>query len=102
MEPAFETIAAFAKRVNLPDGFVRRMVKQGELPCITTGKTHVKIHIEAALEAIRQYAERKASELQVNMPIPINLANIPQLVPRSERKHKGRPPDAVRLGRKAK
>lgn len=101
-QPAFETIAAFSKRVNLPDGVVRRMVKQGELPHVTTGKTHVKIHIEAALEAIRYYAERKASELQTNMPIPVNLANIPQLVPRSERKYKGRPPDAVRLDRKAK
>ncbi len=102
MESVFETIAAFAKRVNLPDSVIRRMVKRGELPHITTGKTHVKVHIEAAMEAIRQYAERKASELQSNMPTPVNLANIPQLVPRSERKHKGRPPDTVRLGRKAK
>lgn len=99
MDPAFESISSFAKRINLPDGLVRAMVKQGRIPHIKTGKTHVRIHIEAALEAVKHHAEQNAGEIAMTMPLPINVP-VPVPVPRAERKYKGRPPDAVRLGKK--
>lgn len=97
-----ETISDFAKRVNLPEKLIRRMVRQGQIPHLKTiGNCHVRIHVEAALEALKQYSLQSAEEIAAALPVPMRLyQQAPKAV--SERKYKGRPPDAVRLGRKAK
>lgn len=97
-----ETIRDFAKRVNLPEKLIRLMVRQGQLPHVkTNGNCHVRIHVEAALEAIKQYSIQTAEAIAATLPIPMRLYRMP---PKSadERKYKGRPPDAVRLGKKVR
>lgn len=97
-----ETISVFAKRVNLPERLIRTMVKQGQLPHLKLiGKCHVRIHVEAALEALKQYSLQSAEEIAAVLPVPMRLYHQPPKAA-SERKYKGRPPDAVRLGQKAK
>lgn len=97
-ETAFETIAVFSKRVNLPDAVIRQMVKQGQIPHMKISKNSVRVHIGGGLEAVKKYAELTAMEVAATMPVPIHIV-CPPPVPRSERKYKGRPPDAVRLGK---
>ncbi len=101
--PTFESILAFSKRVSLPERLIRAMVKQGQLPHVKSG-TRVKIHIEAALEAIKKHSEKTAIEIAETMPVPLYTLKMPelQMQPRSDRKYRGRPPDAVRLGKLAK
>lgn len=96
----FETINQFAERTGLPIKLIRIMVRQGQLPHIKTGKAHVRIHIDSALDALRQKAEKTAEEIAATLPVPISLRP-----PKSQqegqhcKKYKGRPPDSVRLGR---
>ena len=95
----FETPAKFAKRVELPEHLIRSMVKQGQLPYMNTGKCHVRIHVESALTALKQYAQQSATEIAASMPVPIKI--IKSVVkPVIDRKYKGRPPDSVRLAMK--
>ena len=97
----FETPAKFAKRTNLPERLIRALVRQGQLPHIKTGNCHVKIHIEGALEAVKQYSQQSAEAIAANLPVPIRIIK-QHPKPVTERKYKGRPPDAVRLGKIAK
>ena len=91
----FESPNAFARRTGLSDKIIRQYVRQGRLPHIKTGKNHVRIHVEAGLDALRRIAEETAAEKVTIMPaLPFNL-NIPYRPsekPKSEKKYKGRPP----------
>lgn len=95
MPDIFEPPLAFSRRTGLPERLIRLMVRQGQLPHVRTGKCHVLIHVEAALDALRTRAQQTAEEIAAALPVPIRISPKPQ----SElpRKHKGRPPDAVRL-----
>ena len=97
--PIFETPANFAKRTDLPEQLIRSMVKQGQLPHMKTGKCHVRIHVEASLEAIKQYSQQSATEIAASMPVPIKIIKS-AVKPATDRKYKGRPPDSVRLAMK--
>lgn len=97
--PVFEPPAAFAKRVGLPENKIRQYVKEGKLPHVITGKTHVKIHVDAALGALRLMAENNAAAVAATMPAPIPRTALPARE-KSEKKFRGRVPDAIRLGRK--
>jgi hypothetical protein len=104
-EPAFETVESFAKRTGLPVNLIRGMVRQGQLAHIKTGRCHVRICIDVALEQLRQHATQNAEEIALSMPVPVRLTTIAR--PREKekpdaRKYKGRPPDSVRLAQKNK
>lgn len=92
----FEPPKSFARRVGLPERLVRVMVRQGQLPHVKTGKCHVLIHVEAAMDALRNRAEQTAEEIAATLPVPIRFA-APR--PQKQKKHPGRPPDSVRLKR---
>ncbi len=98
MDKPFESIASFAKRVNLPTALIRALVKQGQIPYVPTGKSHKRIHTEAGMEAVKKYAEQSAQEIAATMPVPMRTT-YPRPIPRSERKRQGRPTDAARLGK---
>lgn len=98
--PTFESIAAFSKRVNLPERLVRSLVRQGQLPHVKTGKCHVRIHVEAGMEAIKQYSEQTAEEIAATMPVPMRIISTQRTKIPTERKYRGRPPDKVRLANK--
>lgn len=100
MEQTFEPIAAFAKRVGVPERVIRALAKQGRLPLIKTGKCHARIHVEAALEAIKQFSQQTAADIALTMPVSIPIITP---MPRSsnERKYRGRVPNKVMERRKA-
>ncbi len=100
MDQTFESIAVFAKRVGLPDRVIRSLAKQGKLPLIKTGRSHTRIHVEAALEAIRHVAEQTASDIALTMPVAIPIiAPVPRRD--TERKYRGRIPDKMMERRRA-
>lgn len=96
MTPIMETVSDFAKRTNLPEKVIRAMVKQGQLPLLkTAGNCHVRIHVDAALEVLKQIAIHSAAEIAATMPVPIRTNRFIKTAS-NERKYKGRPPDKVR------
>lgn len=91
--PVCESISKFAARVGLPERLIRAMVKQGLLPHVKTGKCHVRIHVEAATETIKQYSQYTAECIAKTLPVPITLM---QERPVVGQKHQGRPPGIKR------
>lgn len=98
MDQRFESIAAFAKRVGIPERVIRRLARQGKLPLIKTGRSHARIHVEAALEAIRHLAEQTAADIALTMPVEVPIIKA-ELRSNIERKYRGRVPDKV-MGRR--
>ena len=95
-----ESPAVFAKRVGINDKLIRQYVKQGKLPYIKTGKSHVKIHVAGALEAIKAMAETTATDQAALMPVIPKTVTIPNIPYKHELgKYRGRPPDKVRLAK---
>lgn len=97
MSDIFEPPLAFARRTGLPERLVRAMVRQGQLPHLPTGKSHVLIHVEAAMTALATRATQKAEEIAATLPVPVQLMPRPQ----QQKKHQGRLPDKIRLAMKA-
>lgn len=104
MSEIMETVSSFSKRTGLPVKIIRLMARQGQIPHIKTGKSHIRIHIEGGLEAIKQHSQITAAEIAATMPVPIHmLAPIPAFTAKPSsvaRKYRGRPPDSVRLAKK--
>ena len=103
-DSTMETISSFSKRTGLPDRLIRLMVRQGKLPYIKTGKSHVRIHVDSALEAIKQYSQNSADEIAATLPVPLYQSyrtSVKKSAVTVERKYKGRPPDSVRLANKS-
>lgn len=93
--PTTESITDFAKRTGLSEKLVRKYVKQGILPHIKTGKSHVKIHIESSLKALDILAQENANQRAAAKPVPLTVVNTK--VRMAHRHKKGRLPDSIRL-----
>ncbi|WP_231038399.1 hypothetical protein [Pectinatus frisingensis] len=97
--PEFESVDSFAKRVNLPAGFIRALAKQGVLPCLKPGSRNIHICVSSAVEFLRKYAGQNANNIAMVMPVPVkvlsdNVVKIPEMDVTKRRK--GRIPDKVK------
>lgn len=88
----FASPPVFAKRVNLPVDTVRKLAKEGKLPHIRPGTSHIQINVEAAEEALKNMAQNTAELLGDRLPTIFRKP--------CKTKRAGRPPDSVRLATK--
>lgn len=100
MSDVLETPTAFAKRTGLPVRHVRQYVRQGKLPHIKTGKSHVLIHVPSGLNALQALCNMTAGEIKAAMPIPLPIIpSGPRIKkPTGDRKYHGRVPDRIKHG----
>ncbi|MBP1763501.1 MAG: hypothetical protein H6Q65_559 [Firmicutes bacterium] len=96
----FETVKVFSERVGLPEDLLRKMIRQGQIPHVRTGARHVRVHVEAGLEALKKYAEQSAEEIAARLPVPMKIVKSKQEADPARKKKGGRPPDSVRLAKK--
>ena len=94
MSNLFETPPQFAKRTSIDYKIILGMVRQGTLPFIKTGKKGVRISVDGGIKALEKLSLDNAKDLATQMPAPLKL------IPRTERKNKGRLPDKIRLAQK--
>jgi len=90
----FESPPVFAERVNLPEDTIRLLAKEGKIPYIKPGKSHIHICVEPAIAALQKMAEETANYQADRMPI---YATRPRKLIEKTKKRSGRPPDSVRL-----
>jgi hypothetical protein len=95
-ETIFETPAKFAKRSGLSLKFIIAGIKQGIIPHIKIGKSHVMVEVLAATESLRVQAINTAAQITERMPLFRNI-NLPE---KEKKKFGGRLPDAIRLANK--
>lgn len=93
----FETPAKFAKRSGLSLKFIIAGIKQGIIPHIKIGKSHVMVEVLAATESLRVQAINTAAQITERMPLFRNLKREPE---KEKKKFGGRLPDAIRLANK--
>jgi len=96
--PTFESPPVFAKRVNLPEDTIRLLAKEGKLPHIKPGKSHIQICVEAAGVALQKMAEETATYQADRMPV---YTSRPRIAKEKNKNRSGRRPDSIRLANPA-